>query len=86
MDGTHTVRALNRVGLRRAGFSAAQIRELQNAFSRLFRRAGNLRMALEELDAPSCSAEVRYLIEFIRASKRGVCRGRRRGERHEDDN
>ena len=42
MDGTHTVRAINRVGLRRAGFSAAQIRALQNAFVRLFGRAGNL--------------------------------------------
>jgi UDP-N-acetylglucosamine acyltransferase len=81
MDGTHTVRALNRVGLRRAGFTAPQIRELQNAFSRLFRRSGNLRQALEQLETAACGPEVRYLIDFIRASKRGVCRGPRRAPR-----
>jgi len=78
MDGTHTVRAINRVGLRRAGFTAAQIRELHNAFSRLFRRATNLASALAALEAEPCSIEVRYLIDFIRASKRGVCVGPRR--------
>ena len=77
MDGTHTVRAINRVGLRRAGFEAAQIRALQNAFVLLFGRARNLRIALAELESEPVSAEVRYLIDFIRASKRGVCFGPR---------
>ena len=77
MDGTHTVRAINRVGLRRAGFTAPQIRSLQTAFRRLFRRPRNLRTALAELEAEPCSPEVRYLIDFIRASKRGVCFGPR---------
>jgi UDP-N-acetylglucosamine acyltransferase len=79
MDGTHTVRAINRVGLRRAGFSAAQIRALQNAFTLLFGRARNLRIALAELEGEPVSAEVRYLIDFIRASKRGVCFGPKAG-------
>jgi UDP-N-acetylglucosamine acyltransferase len=82
MDGTHTVRGINRVGLRRAGFTAAQIRALQNAFTRLFRRATNLAHALAELEREPCPPEgqpaVRYLIDFIRASKRGVCMGPRR--------
>jgi len=77
MDGTHTVRAINRVGLRRAGFSAAQIRALQNAFMLLFGRARNLRIALSELESEPVSADVRYLIDFIRASTRGVCFGAR---------
>jgi len=77
MDGTHTVRAINRVGLRRAGFAAAQIRALQNAFMVLFGRARNLRLALAELERGPVSAEVRYLIDFIHASKRGVCFGPR---------
>jgi UDP-N-acetylglucosamine acyltransferase len=77
MDWTHTVRAINRIGLRRAGFTAAQIRNLQNAFSRLFRRAGNLGKALAELEGTERSPEVCYLIDFIRASKRGVCTGPR---------
>jgi len=78
MDGTHTVRAINRVGLRRAGFTSVQIRALQNAFRLLFRRAGNLAMAIGELESQPCSPEVRYLIDFIRASRRGVCVGPRK--------
>ncbi len=73
VDGQHTVRALNRVGLRRAGFTAARIRELQGAFSRLFRRRRNLAAAIAEIEAGACSPDVRYLLDFIRASKRGVC-------------
>ena len=85
MDGTHTVRAINRVGLRRAGFSAAQIRALHTAFVQLFRRPRNMTLALAELDAQPCSAEVRYLIDFIRASKRGVCSGPRAGSARADE-
>jgi UDP-N-acetylglucosamine acyltransferase len=77
MDGTHTVRALNRVGLRRAGFTTAQIRDLQNAFVRLFGRAGNLSQAIAALESEPVSPDVRYLIDFIRSSKRGVCFGPR---------
>ncbi|MFI5397036.1 MAG: acyl-ACP--UDP-N-acetylglucosamine O-acyltransferase [Candidatus Binatia bacterium] len=84
MDWTHTVRAINRVGLRRAGFDAGRIRALQNAFSRLFRRSGNLSTALAEIESGPCSPDVRYLIDFIRASKRGVCTGPRfRSEQEE---
>lgn len=79
MDGTHTVRALNRVGLRRAGFGAAQIDALRAAFRTLFRRARNLQAALAEVEAGKCSPEVRELVDFIRASTRGVCHGPRPG-------
>jgi len=85
MDGTHTVRAINRVGLRRAGFTAAQIRSVQAAFVTLFRRGRNLRMALAEVEATARTPEVQYLIDFIRASKRGVCFGLRQDVRSDDD-
>jgi UDP-N-acetylglucosamine acyltransferase len=77
MDGTHTVRALNRVGLRRAGFSGEQIRALQRAFARLFGRRGNLRAALAELAGQPQPPAVDELLAFIRASTRGVCFGPR---------
>ncbi|MFQ5666101.1 MAG: acyl-ACP--UDP-N-acetylglucosamine O-acyltransferase [Candidatus Binatia bacterium] len=77
MDGTHTVRAINRVGLRRAGFTATRIHTLQAAFRRVFRRGGNLGRAIADLEKQPCSPEVRYLLEFIRSSTRGVCTGRR---------
>lgn len=84
MDGTHTVRAINRVGLRRAGFSAPEIRAVHTAFRILFRRARNLQLALAELEAGPCSPEVRELIDFIRASTRGVCRGPRQAGGDDD--
>jgi len=77
MDWTHTVRAVNRVGLRRAGFTAAQVRAVHAAFRVLFRRARNLPLALAEVEAGPCTDEVRELLDFIRASTRGVCRGPR---------
>ncbi|MBI4518305.1 MAG: acyl-ACP--UDP-N-acetylglucosamine O-acyltransferase [Deltaproteobacteria bacterium] len=82
MDGTHTVRGLNLIGLRRAGFSAAQINALRGAFRRLFRAKVNLRRAVAELAAESHPPEVIELLDFIRSSQRGVCFGprARRGE------
>jgi UDP-N-acetylglucosamine acyltransferase len=77
MDGTHTVRAINLIGLRRAGFSPAAIRAVRNAFKALFLRSRNLQRALEEVDA-AASDEVRELVEFIRAARRGVCFGPRK--------
>lgn len=79
MDWTHTVRAVNRVGLRRAGFSAERIRAVQRAFAVLFRTRRNLRAALAELDAAPQNADVAELMAFIRASTRGVCVGPRHG-------
>ncbi|MBI1829860.1 MAG: acyl-ACP--UDP-N-acetylglucosamine O-acyltransferase [Deltaproteobacteria bacterium] len=80
MDFTHTVRAINVVGLRRAGFPATEVRALRTTFAKLFGQAGNLRLRLEELEKQPMTDEVRYLVDFIRASKRGVCRGMRRGD------
>lgn len=77
MDGTHTVRAINLVGLRRAGFSVEATRAVRNAFKVLFLRRRNLRQALAEVEAATTTAEVREMVEFIRASKRGVCVGAR---------
>jgi UDP-N-acetylglucosamine acyltransferase len=77
MDGTHTVRAINLIGLRRAGFSPQSIRDIRSAFKALFLRSRNLQRALEEVDA-SASSEVRELVEFIRSSRRGVCFGPRK--------
>jgi len=75
MDGTHTVRGLNVVALRRAGFDHERIRALKEAFVRLFSRKVNVGRAAEELRARPCSADVLYLLDFIAQSKRGVCFG-----------
>jgi UDP-N-acetylglucosamine acyltransferase len=84
MDGTHTVRAVNVVGLRRAGFDPRQIRAIREAFKILFLRHRNLRLALEELERHPTSPEVAELVEFVRSSKRGVCFGPRHRASLED--
>ena len=85
MDGTHTLRAINIVGLRRAGFSAAAIRSLRNAFTMLFRGPQNLRIALEKLERQGPpSVEVAEMVEFIWQSSRGVAFAPRRAREPED--
>jgi UDP-N-acetylglucosamine acyltransferase len=69
------VRGLNKVGLERHGFSAEAIRDLKEAYRVLFRGELNLRQAVEQLQpAAQRSSEVRQLVDFIEASRRGVLR------------
>jgi UDP-N-acetylglucosamine acyltransferase len=75
-DLKHTVRGINIVGLRRAGFSTAAIMALRKAFRALFGARQNLKLAIERLESEGApTPEVAELIEFIRASKRGVAFG-----------
>jgi UDP-N-acetylglucosamine acyltransferase len=83
MDGTHTVRGINIVGLRRTGFSPVRIRALRNAFSKLFRTRVNLRQAVAELRPETDSPDVLYLLDFIEQSKRGVCFGPKNNQTEE---
>lgn len=79
-DLTHTLRGINAVGLRRAGFSSAAIASLRKAFRALFDVRQNLKLAIERLLAEGgISPEVAELVDFIRASKRGVAFGPRQG-------
>jgi UDP-N-acetylglucosamine acyltransferase len=80
MDGTHTVRGVNIIGLRRAGFSTERIRALRQAFTRLFHHKINLKREVEVLRQEPYSADVQCLLDFIAQSKRGVCFGPRRGQ------
>jgi UDP-N-acetylglucosamine acyltransferase len=63
----------NSIGLERRGFSKATIEALQTAIRLLTRAQLNTSQAIERIRAevPAC-AEVDELIEFIRASARGV--------------
>ena len=82
MDGTHTLRGINVVGLRRLGFKTAQIRALKDLFGELFGVRQNLKIALERIaSGGALTAEAQEMADFIRASKRGVAFG----PRHTDD-
>jgi len=74
-DGTHTVRGVNRVGLRRAGFDAGRIRAIVNAYRVLFRVRVNLREAMAQIEAGPRTPDVDELLAFIREARRGVAMG-----------
>ncbi len=78
VDGDHTLRAINAIGLRRAGYKASAINALRRAFMALFGRRQNLNLAIERLLATGpLTPEVQEMVDFIRASKRGVAFGPR---------
>lgn len=73
VDQSNTVRMLNKVGLRRAGFPRETVRALDHAFREIFRSGRPLFQSVDLLEAePQCD-EVREMLEFIRASERGIC-------------
>lgn len=86
--GDNTLCGLNWVGLRRAGFSAAERLELKQLYRWLFLSGRPLREALDEARIRFSSAPARRLIEFIEQSRRGICRhgsrARRTGSPDED--
>ena len=66
---------LNTVGLKRRGFSEETINTLKKAYKILFRDKLSLKEAIEKInqELPDIP-EIRHLIEFIEANKRGICR------------
>lgn len=69
----------NVVGLRRRGFSSDAVGALRRAFA-VLRGGLNTTQALERIEsAAPVTAEVATLVAFIRSSRRGVVRSRRRG-------
>jgi len=66
---------VNTIGLERKGFQKESIEALQRAYRILVRSKLPLEKALQRLEAEyGPYAEVRYLVEFIRESKRGFIR------------
>ena len=75
IDWQHTVRGVNVVGLKRAGFDEKRIRQIKEAFRVLFRKGRNLSLAIKEIKEGRANQDVLALLEFIKSSKRGVCCG-----------
>ncbi len=72
--GANTICGLNIIGLRRAGVSAADRLELKRLYRLLFRSGQNLRAAVSLARKEFTSPTAKVLLEFVVASKRGVCR------------
>ena len=64
---------LNTVGLRRNGFTPAERVELKQLYRALFREGRNLRAAVAEARTRFSSAPAKVMLDFVAASKRGVC-------------
>lgn len=72
-----TVRAMNRVGLERAGFSPEQIDRIKTIYRLLYRDGLNRSQALERLatHAQAGSAEFTRMLDFAKRSDRGLIPG-----------
>ena len=67
-------KGLNLVGLKRHGMSAEKIAALKRAYKLLYRSKLPLQQALARIEKEVATEEARYLVQFIRASERGICR------------
>ena len=67
---------INSVGLRRRGFTADKIREIQNIYRILYQKNYNTSQALAIIEAEmEATPERDEIIMFIRNSSRGVMKG-----------
>jgi UDP-N-acetylglucosamine acyltransferase len=85
----HSVRynqiaGLNVVGMRRAGLSPAERMEVRRAFAILYRSGLNVTQALDRLRQEFGAGPALELIEFVAASRRGIC-AMAAGSADEDD-
>ena len=68
-------RAVNKIGLERAGFSDEAQAALRAAYKIIFREDLSTANALAKIEAElPALPEVKHLVQFIRASERGICK------------
>ncbi len=65
------IRGINHVGLRRAGFTAADIAAIRQAYRLIYRSQLNLTQALHEVERIPC-ARLQVLLDFVGSSRRGI--------------
>jgi UDP-N-acetylglucosamine acyltransferase len=66
---------LNMVGLKRLGYSTEIVEAIKQCYNTLFRSKLKLAEALDKVESELGHVEqVRYFIDFVRGSERGVCR------------
>lgn len=73
---TNQVSGINRIGLRRAGLSQETRRAIQAAYDLIYCSDLNVSQALDELRGKFHLPEIALLVDFVAASKRGICRSR----------
>lgn len=71
--GLNGICGLNTVGLRRAGYTSEQRQALKRLYRKLFHEGKNITEVVEAALNESPGDQEREMLEFIVASKRGVC-------------
>jgi len=71
--GDNTLCGLNIIGLRRAGFAAADRLELKQVYRAIFRSGENFRAALASAKQNFSGAAAKIMLDFLSEAKRGVC-------------
>ncbi len=67
-------KGLNVVGLKRAGFSVAQMAMLKKAYRVLYRSGLKREEALAKIESELADENTLHLVRFVRSSRRGICR------------
>ena len=70
---TTVVCGVNTIGLRRAKIPAATRDEIKRAFKLLYTSGLNTAHAISEIEKIATTPEVKYFVEFVKQSKRGIC-------------
>ncbi len=76
-DFNVAAKGVNLVGLRRAGFSPEDMRAIKLAYRILYRSGLSQEAALKRMGAECHSEHIGELVEFVRVSRRGICRENR---------
>ena len=83
--GGNGICGLNTIGLRRAGFSSPDRLELKELYRLLFRSGLSVQNALASARQQFSGAPAKVMLDFIAASKRGICSDAGRPMRLEAD-
>lgn len=69
------IQGLNALGLRRAEIGLSERSDIKRAFRLLYREGLNVKNALDEILKQCKSSQVADMVEFVKASERGICAG-----------
>ena len=72
--GENLIRAVNVIGLRRAGFGPEVRKKIKRAYKIIYHSGLNVPRALKVMEDEDLGPEVEHMIEFIRGSKRGIAK------------
>lgn len=72
-DDRHVI-GLNAIGMRRAGISAADRKQVRDAFNWIYRSGRNLSQALDEIPEREWNSHALKFFDFCRSSRRGISR------------